>query len=405
MSDAAGPPDRPRRTTATALAGFAFVVAMLGTTLPTPLYPALGKVLGFGELTTTLVFAAYPVGVTAALLLTGRWSDQVGRRPMLLAGLALSALSAVLLLLPESMTWLYAARVVSGLSAGIFTGTATATIVDLAPEDGKARAGLVAAAVNMGGLGLGPLLAGCLAQWAAYPLRTPFVVDLVLVALAVLAVVLLPETVRRPASPDLRPQAVHVPAEIRPVFVRAAIAGFAGFAVLGLFTAVSPAFFGQVLHRTSPALVGLVVISLFLASIAGQVLSLRLPAAHGLRIGCSALIAGMAVLALSLLLASLPVLLVGAVVAGLGQGASFRAGLGSISEAGPAEQRGAISSAYFVALYVGIALPVVGEGVAVTFLGLVPAGVLFALLVGLLAAVVLALLTRSARTERVAGRS
>ncbi len=385
-----------QRRTATLLVGVAFAVAMLGTTLPTPLYPFLEARFGFAELTTTLVFAVYPIGVAASLLLAGHWSDQVGRRPMLLAGLAFSAASAAMFLLPASMTWVYVARLVSGLSAGLFTGTATAAVVDLADEGGLERAGLVAAAANMGGLGIGPVVAGLLAEWAPHPLVLPFVVDLVVVAVATGCVLALPETVGRAEHPRLRPQRISVPAEVRPVFVRAAIAGFAGFAVLGLFTAVSPAFLGKVLDHRSPALVGLVVVLVFLASIAGQVYSLRLSTTRGLTAGCLALIAGMAVLATSLLLASLPVLVLGALVAGAGQGLAFRAGLGSVGEASPAKSRGAISSAYFVVLYLGISVPVVGVGLLATWLGLVPAGVVFAVLVGLLAGAVLLLLRRSA---------
>jgi MFS family permease len=301
-------------------------------------------------------------------------------------------------LVPGSLAWVYAGRLVSGLSAGIFTGTATATIADLTPTDTSdaagPRAGLVAAAANMTGLGLGPVVAGVLAQWAPDPLRTPFLVDLGLVALAVACVLALPETVRRTGEVVLRPQAVHVPPPIRPVFVRAAIAGFAGFAVLGLFTAVSPAFLGEVLHLSSPALVGVVVVSVFVASVAGQVASVRFSTATGMSVGCVLLILGMVVLALALVLTSLALLVVGGVVAGVGQGLTFRTGLGSVGEASPADQRGEISSAYFVALYVGISIPVVGFGLLATATGLVPAGIVFTGLVGVLAAVVLVLLVR-----------
>lgn len=389
-------PDRAARHPVlwTGLAGFAFLAVMLGTTLPTPLYPELEQRFGFGELTTTVVFAVYPLGVTAALLACGHWSDLIGRRPMLVAGLLTSALSAALFLVPGSMAWVYAGRLVSGFSAGIFTGTATAAIGDLAVG---ASGALVAAAVNMGGLGLGPLVAGVLAEWAPHPLRLPFLVDLVLVALALVGVLVLPETVSRSSDVRLRPQRIHVPAEMRQVFARAAIGGFAGFAVLGLVTAVSPAFLGQVLHRHSPALVGAVACSVFAASIVGQVVSMRLPAGQGQSIGCALLIVGMLVLGPSLVAASLSLLVAGALVAGIGQGMSFRAGLASIGEASPPDQRGAISSAFFVALYVGISLPVVGFGLLSTATGLVPAGLVFTAMVGVLAAVVLVLLVRSGR--------
>jgi len=388
---------------AAALVGAAFSVAMLGTTLPTPLYPTYAREFHFGELTTTVVFAVYAVGVIASLVLVGHWSDQLGRRPMLLAGLGLSALSAAAFLVPGGVGWLYVGRLLSGLSAGIFTGTATATVVDLAPAGSRGRASLVAAAVNMLGLGAGPLLAGILVQWAPAPTRLVFVVDLVLVGLAVVTVLLVREPVGRAARPELAPRRLQVPAEVRPIFVRAAIAGFAGFAVTGLFTSVSPAFLGDLLHRRSPALVGVVVVIAFLASVLGQLVSARLPLDRSLPGGCVLLIVGMALVASSLPTRSLLLFVAGAAVAGLGQGATLRAGLAGISADSPEELRGAVTSTFFVVLYVGIALPVIGEGALATAAGLVTAGVVFSVLVAVLAAVALVLLVRGRHTPVIPG--
>jgi len=394
------PERRLRAWTPVTLIATAFGIAMLGTTLPTPLYPLYEKAFGFGELVTTVVFAAYAAGVIAALLLFGHWSDQLGRRPMLQAGLVLSGLSAIVFLLAGTLGWLFVGRVLSGLSAGIFTGAATATIVDLAPEEGKARASLIAAAVNMGGLGAGPLLAGVLAQYAPLPLALCFLVDLVLVGLAVAGVQAVAEPVRRPGTVRLRPQKVTVPVEIRGVFIRAAIAGFAGFAVMGLFTAVSPAFLGTVLHDTNHAVTGAVVLSVFLASTVGQSLSMVIDGRRALTLGCAGLIAGMVLVGASLPVRSLAMLIGGAVIAGLGQGMSFRAGLGSVTSASPPDKRGEITSSYFVMLYIGIAIPVIGEGAAAKAFGLIVASMVFAALVAILAAVVLLLLMRSTHQEQ-----
>ncbi|MDT4949487.1 MAG: hypothetical protein QOJ37_2082 [Pseudonocardiales bacterium] len=382
-----------------ALVGAAFTITMLGTTLPTPLYPIYAAEFGFGELVTTVVFAVYAAGVIAGLLLFGHWSDQIGRRPMLLAGLVLSGLSAIVFLLPGAIAWLYVGRVLSGLSAGILTGTATATIVDLAPPQGRTRAGLVAAAVNMGGLGLGPLLAGVLAEWAPSPTRLCFLVDLALVVVGLGLVMVVRDPVSRVDSPRLAPRPLHVPAEMRAVFTRAAIAGFAGFAVLGLFTSVSPAFLGTVLHHSNRALVGVVVLCAFAASVAGQVLSARLALDRALRGGCVTLIVGMAIVASSLDAHSLALLVVGAVIAGVGHGMSFRAGLGSVAGAAPDDERGEVTSTFFVVLYVGISIPVIGVGSMASAFDLVTAGVVFAALVALLAATALVLLIRADRAR------
>jgi MFS family permease len=385
--------------TAVTLIGAAFAITMLGATLPTPLYPLYETAFGFGELVTTVVFAAYAVGVIAALLLVGRWSDQVGRRPMLRVGLVLSGLSALVFFLTGALGWLFVGRVLSGLSAGIFTGTATATIMDLAPEHGKARASLIAAGVNMGGLGVGPLLAGVLAQYAPLPLALCFMVDLVLVVVAVLCVEAVTEPVRRASTLRLWPQKISVPIEVRSVFIKAVIAGFAGFAVLGLFTAVSPAFLSTVLHNTNHALTGAVVFSVFIASTIGQLLSSAIGEQRALMVGCAGLIVGVILVGTSLLVPSLAVLIVGAAIAGVGQGMSFRAGLGSVTGVSPPDKRGEITSSYFVVLFVGISIPVIGVGAAAKAFGLVASSTVFAALVAILATVALLLLARTGRQQ------
>jgi sugar phosphate permease len=117
---------------------------------------------------------------------------------------------------------------------------------------------------------------------------------------------------------------------------------------------------------------------------------------RALTLGCAGLIVGMVLVGASLPARSFAVLVVGAVVAGIGQGMSFRAGLATVTSASPPDKRGEITSSYFVMLYVGIAIPVIGEGAAAQGFGLIAAGTVFAALVAILAAVVLLLLMRGA---------
>jgi MFS family permease len=377
-----------------AAVALALAVAMLSTTLPTPLYPLYRERFGLSELMITVIFATYAAGVIVSLLLFGRFSDQVGRRRMLLPGLALAALSAAVFLLADGLALLLVGRILSGLSAGIFTGTATATLVDLASAERRARATLVATIANMGGLGCGPLLAGVLSQWGPSPLRLTFWVDLALLVAAAAGIWAMPEPVAPARRPRLRPQAPTVPRELRATFTQAALAAFAGAAVLGLFTAVAPAFLGQELGVTSRAAVGLVVFAVFAASTVGQAMLGLLRESVAMPTGCLALIGGMAALALGLALSSLALLVLGGVVAGLGQGITFRAGLAAVNAEAPAEQRAEVASSFFIVLYVALALPVIGEGVLAREVGLRSAGLVFAGVVAALSAVVLALLGR-----------
>jgi MFS family permease len=386
-----------------AAAAFALAVAMLGTTLPTPLYALYRQRFGLSELMITFIFATYAAGVIGSLFLFGRLSDEIGRRPLLLAGLASSALSAVTFLMADGPAVLLVGRVLSGLSAGIFTGTATATLMDLAPPERRARATLVATIANVGGLGCGPLLAGVLSQWAGSPLRLTFWVDLALLVPATVGVWAMPEPVPARSHPRLRPRPLTVPVEMRATFVRASLAGFAGFAVLGLFSAGAPDFLGQELGVTSSAVVGLVVFAVFAASTVGQAVLDLMPRAIALPVGCLALIAGMGSFALGLAFPSLALLVLGGVIAGFGQGLSLRAGLTAVNASAPAEQRGGVASSFFVVLYVAISLPVIGEGLLAQAVGLRPAGLSFAAAVAALAVVALVLLARHGRTD--GGRS
>ncbi|MFF5565460.1 MFS transporter [Streptomyces sp. NPDC012623] len=378
-----------------------FAVGMAGTTLPTPLYGLYRAQLGFSELMVTIVFAVYALGVIATLLLAGDVSDHVGRRPVLLCALGLSAASALCFLFEGGLPALFAGRLLSGFAAGLLSGAGTVTVMELAPPGREARAGLAATAANMGGLGCGPLLAGLLAQYAPWPLRLPFLADLVLVAVAGLLTWFLPETVAREERAGrgeggrergtwrrlpVRPRGLVVPPQVRGVFAPSALAAFAGFALLGLFTAVAPSFMAQTLRVSNLAVSGAVVFSVFLASTVGQSLMGRVGVRAALPGGCLVLVAGLALVGASLAVRSLPLLVAGALCGGLGQGLAFRAAMTAVSGAAPPEHRGGTVSAFFVVAYLGISLPVVGVGALTLWLGLRGAGMTFTVVVLALAA-------------------
>jgi MFS family permease len=382
------------------LVAVAFAVAMLGTTIPAPLYGLYREEFGFSAFLVTVIFAVYAVGVIAALLLFGALSDQIGRKPVLLAGLVASALSALVFLLADGTAPLFVGRLLSGLSAGLLTGAATATLVGLVAPENRGRATLVATAVNVGGLGVGPLLAGALSEVFGDPLRVVFAVDLALVLACVVLVALLPEPGHRVAHPRLSPQRPGVPAEVRDVFVPSALGAFAGFAVLGLFTSVAPSVMTTLMDVDHRATVGAVVFVVFAASAAGQAAMDVLPTHLAQRLGVGVLAAGVVLLGLGVATTTFALLVLGGVIAGLGQGLSFRSGLAAVTSAAPAERRAEVASTFFVVAYVALSLPVVGVGVLTVATDLQTAGEIFAGLVGLLALATLGLLVRLARHER-----
>lgn len=362
---------------------YVFVVTMLGTTLPTPLYPDYQHRFGFGQLTETAVFAIYAVGVLATLVLFGQVSDVIGRRPMLFVSIAAAAVSTAVFILADGLRGhtgillLLVGRVFSGLSAGILTGTATAAIGDAAGPGRGPLAGLIAAMAQISGLGLGPLVGGLLLETIDDPLRLIYVIYLVALAIAAVAIAAVPETVR--SAPDRRSPLI-TPLPPRVVVAHAnviGLVGFAGFAVLGLFTAVTPSFLDR-LGQHAPISTGLVVFAVFAASALGQLSTIRVRPRTTLIAGVATLSAGAAVVGTGLHLPSIPVLVVGGLVAGAGQGMSFHAALSQATASSPPTERGAAASGFFVICYLGISLPVIGLGAATHAWGLLVAGQVFA---------------------------
>ena len=371
------------------LASFAFLVVMIGTTLPTSLYPLYRHQFALSEMMITVIYGVYAAGTIAALIVAGSWSDQLGRRIIMFAALAFSVVSCIVFLFDANLPSLLLARVLSGISAGLATGTATVMVIELAPDNRRGVATLMATALNMGGLGLGPLLSGVLAQYAPWPMHLVFVVHLALLVIAAGGLLKTRETITAATPPRLHIQRLSVPREVRSVFIPACIAGFAGFAVLGLFSAVTPAFLGKVLGLSNLALIGFVVFIVFAASTLGQLASEVVPARLALPAGCVVLAVGALLVGAAINVESLTLLILGAVLSGLGQGLGFRAGLAEVTAACPDDRRAEITSTFFIVLYIAISVPVIGVGIAANALGLRPAGTGFAIAVAALSVIAL----------------
>src|ERR1700742_1083213 len=357
---------------------------MLGTTLPTPLYDIYQAQWHFSAAIVTVTFAVYAAAVLATLLLAGRSSDQAGRKPVLAVALACSALSTVVFIVAPDVGVLIAGRILSGLSAGLMTGTATAALTELIPASAARRASLVATAANMGGLGLGSLVAGLLAQYAPHPTTLVFEVYLAVLAAAALLLLRVPETVRPRTRPALRFAGLGIPERGRGEFIAAAVAVFAAFALLGLFSSLVPGFIGGVLHQGSHAVQGAIVFGLFAVGTVTQVVLSRFSSRRVVLVGLGLLLAALGLIVAALAQSGMALFLAGTAAGGVAVGAIFGGSLATANRLAPAGRRGQVISAFFVACYAGLIIPVVGVGVLAGFIGTFPAVVAFSVLLGVL---------------------
>jgi hypothetical protein len=357
------------------VAAFAFLVNMGFSAVPTPLYVLYQRRDHFSTFTITVVYAVYAVGVIASLFFAGHISDWIGRKRILIPALLINVAGAAVFLLAPSLAGLLIARVISGVSVGLTTATATAYLAELHagisvtdPRRSARRSQVVATAANLGGIGLGPLVAGLLAQFAPQPLRLPYVLFGVVLVLLAALVAASPETVRRPEkAPAWRPQRIAVPPVARPVFYGATALGFAAFAVYGVFNSLAPSFLAGTLHESSLAVAGAVAFAAFAAGALAQIALGRAGLRLTLRAGVLFLIPGLALLVGGMWLPSLAMFIIGGVATGAGAGLAFRGALVAAGGTARPESRAEVMAGFFLGSYVGLSVPVVGLGIATQY--------------------------------------
>jgi MFS family permease len=352
-----------------AAVAFAFTAVMAFTTVPTPLWSLFAGRDRFSSFTVTLVFAVYAVAVALSLFLVGHLSDWHGRRRVLAPALALNVLAGVVFVVWPQLPGLVLGRVLSGLGIGAVTATATAWLEELraARHPGERRDGaqVVAITANLGGLGLGGLISGVLAQFVGEPLTLPFEVLTGALVLAGLGMLAAPETEpAREPRPRYHPQRVEVPDYARGRFFAAAIGAAIAFSLFGLVTSLAPTFLAGTLHEPSHALAGAVSFAMFTTAALAQTLTPSHTSRHLLATAIPALLVGIGLLALAVWLPapSLAVFLAGDLIAGAGAGLMFKGAIGTAAEISLPEHRAETLAGLYLAAYLGLAGPVIGLG-------------------------------------------
>ncbi len=366
---------RPRRWTLSHRLGYAQAAAVIALCLfasvvPSPLYSAYAQRWHFSPSTLTLIFATYAFGVLAALLLAGRLSDQVGRRPVLLAALATLMVSSVLYIAADSTAWLFVARAVQGIATGAAVSTASAALLDLHPRRDPVNVGLTNGVASAIGLGLGSLVSSSLVQLGAAPRAIPYVVELVLLAAALAGAYWMPEPVHERTTFRLTPQRPQVPAGIRHSFLLAGLAALSSWSIGGLFFSLGPQLSEQLFTTTNVIIGAVGGVLLGFAGALSQLVFRRTPNWLGAAAGSGGLAVGMLLVVIAAAANSSAVFVAGMMVAGFGFGLAFLGGLRQLNAVIPPEHRAAVMSAFYVVAYASLSLPAIVAGFVVTRLGL-----------------------------------
>jgi len=351
-------------TSFTAIAAI-FLLFTAASAVPTPLYVVYQEAWGFSDTMVTFIFAIYVVGLLGALLVVGALSDHIGRRPVLGGAIVLETIALLLFLVAGDIAVLSVARFLQGIATGAAMTTMGAALVDLNPAHAPNRAGVVNGTVPLGGLAIGALGCGALAQYAPAPTHLVFALLLVGMVVAGGLVARMPETstLVPGARQSLKPR-VGIPVRLRPQVYALIPIITASWALAGLYLSLGPSVAVNVFGLESNLIGGLVV-SLLCGTGAVTAFTLRgWKVDRLLMLACVLLTAGM-VVTIAGVIAGLPVLAgLGTLIAGIGFGGSSLGSFGTLARIAGPDERGALFAVAFVISYVTYSVPALIAGLA-----------------------------------------
>ncbi|MFJ8009990.1 MFS transporter [Streptomyces fagopyri] len=339
---------------------------LAASSAPTPLYAVYQAEWGFTPVTTTLVFGVYAIAVLVSLLVLGRLSDHLGRRPVLLAALAAQAAAMVVFATAQGVPELMTGRVIQGLSTGAALGAVGAGMLDI----DKPR-GTVANSFAPGlGTATGSLASAFLVQYLPAPTHLVYLALLAVLALQAVGVTFMRETL--PPTPGalatLIPD-VKLPRTVRRAVLNAAPVLVAVWALAGFYASLGPALVRSLTHSTSAVYGGLALFVLAGVAAAATLVFRAAPARGVMLTGIATLVAGVALTLVAVETGSSAVFFCGSAVAGVGFGSGFQGGIRTVLPLTAAHERSGVLSLLYVVSYLGMGVPSVIAGYLVVHAG------------------------------------
>lgn len=352
------------------------LVVSWGTNVSTPFLVPYRERLGLSDAMTQLIFVIYVIGILVALFLAGQASDRFGRRRIMIPSMVLGAVASLILIFGrDSLPLLLAGRILLGVVVGATLGTGAAWMQELMGRGQEVRAAVITTFVVYFGFGVGPPLSAMFDLWLPHPLVLPFLLHVGVTLFVVPLVMTVPETVDLNVperSGRWQPEVQFgVPADAKTTFwwsiVPAAIWVFAfpsvGFSLLPVV--VSDAIDGNVV-----LVAGITGAATAWGGLTSRPVLKRVTpsVAIGLGIAIGALGYGLGAIAVA---ADLwPLVWPAAFVLGASSGVLSTACLATVGEISDEENRGALSSTFYLIAYMGMTMPLIIIGLA-SFFGLV----------------------------------
>lgn len=345
---------RHQRRLMVALFGVAF-----STQAPSPVLLYYTDTLDLGALALTIFFTVYALGLVPSLLLGGPYSDRQGRKRVVVPFTLLCLLALVVLLCTALFgePTIYIGRLLQGITSGAVFTVGVVWLRELAGPEGAAGAAMRASAAMAMGFAVGPLTSGLLVQWAPLPEILPFVLPILLVALASWLTLGIPETMtdRRPGRLQ-----IGVPPGAGPGFaVYLLPAGLIVYTYAVLTLTIVPVLVGGQGFGAVYALVGISALLVQGSAALATSLARRLgPATSGWSSAVLAA-AGCILGYLAVQPGGWPLILPASLLIGVAEGLAITSGITVSDMLAPADRRGGLVSVFYLVVYFGFAVPTI----------------------------------------------
>lgn len=338
-----------------------FVFAAAGT--PIPLYNTYRAEDGITKGDLGMISVAYFLAAATSLLVFGRLSNHLGRRPVAIAAIFSAALSCALLISTHGALSLLIARVLQGLACGLASSALGSYVVDSAPERPRWLPAAVTGSAPMLGIPIGALTSGALVQYGPAPRALIYEITAMILLICAGLIGLSPETMarRRGAIGSLRPR-LQVPAGSGRLLLAAGAAFVATWSLAGFYQAFGPSVAAEHLGTTSPLVAATMFASVMVLNPLGGPATGRLEPARALRAGMILFVLALIGIVLSLHAGAIVPLIAASLVVGVAQGAASTGGIRALLAGAKPEERAGLLATIYLISYSGAAIPGVVAG-------------------------------------------
>ncbi|NHI17536.1 MFS transporter [Microbacterium excoecariae] len=341
----------------------AFVAVFVAGATPIPLYDTYRTENGVTNVDLSLVAVCYFVCAIFGLLVLGRLSNHLGRKPVSMAAVAIAILGCLVYLVVDEVAPLLVGRGLQGLAAGVASSAIAAFVVDTGPAKHRWLVTSITSAGATVGLAIGAFGAGALVDFAPLPRLLSYLAATVLLGIAFVLLATSTETVlRRPGVfASVRPR-LGLPVTARP-FVPAAFSVFiATWAYGGYFQAFGPSVAADYLHSSSALVAAAIFASWMAPGVFGGPIADRMRPATALRISMIVVLIAAAGLVGAIFAGSAVLFVSFGVLGGLGMGIGTAGAMRSLLPAAAPSERAGLLSLIYAASYLGGAIPALIAG-------------------------------------------